>query len=227
MTESNVFNMDCMIGMKGFPDKFFELAICDPPYGLEWLSVNENRDPATKFRRSMAKMVDSAKDWNCNKPTHEYFHELFRVSKEQIIWGANNFLLPESEYFLVWDKYQTVENFASAEYAWVSMNSWRKPAKVFRYQIHKANAVEEKIHPTMKPVKLYEWILKNYAIPGDKILDTHLGSGSSRIAAYKLGFDFWGYELDYDYWLAQEKRFAAAISQPLFDQPKTEQGKLL
>jgi site-specific DNA-methyltransferase (adenine-specific) len=194
----------------------------DPPYGLVRLGVEENRDPNSKFRRSMAKMVDSAKGWNNSKPTSEYFCELFRVSKEQIVWGANNFQMPPSEYFCIWDKQQTVENFASAEYAWVSMNDWKKPAKVFTYQIHSANAVEDKIHPTQKPVKLYKWILEKYAKQGDKILDTHLGSGSSRIAAYIMGFDFYGCEIDKDYFDAQEKRFKEQTAQgSLFEYNKT------
>jgi site-specific DNA-methyltransferase (adenine-specific) len=138
---------------------------------------------------------------------------LFRVSKEQIVWGANNRNIA--------CKQQTVENFASAEYAWVSMNDWKKPAKVFTYQIHSANAVEDKIHPTQKPVKLYKWILEKYAKQGDKIL-THLGSGSSRIAAYIMGFDFYGCEIDKDYFDAQEKRFKEQTAQgSLFEYNKT------
>jgi len=199
--------------MRGLQDKAFDLALVDPPYGIKRLSVNENRNENSKFRRSMAKMVESAKGWNAVKPSQEYFAELFRVSKEQIIWGANNFTLPETEYFCIWDKQQTVDNFASAEYAWVSMNEWKKPAKVFRYQIHAANAVEPKIHPTQKPVKLYEWLLTNYAKEGDKILDTHLGSGSSAIAAHNMGFDFVGMELDADYYQAAQSRFNEHIKQ--------------
>lgn len=213
---SEVYNEDCMVGMARYPNKFFDLAIVDPPYGIERLSVNENRAPNSKYRRSMSKMVDSAKKWNSKKPSIEYFNELFRISKEQIIWGANNFILPETEYFLVWDKMQTVPNFASAEYAWVSMNNWKKPAKVFRYQIHAANAVENKIHPTMKPTKLYKWIIQNYASVGDKILDTHMGSQSSRIAAYQMNFDYYGWEIDRDYFEAGNKRFKEQTSQLSF-----------
>jgi len=208
-----LLNIDCMEYMRGLEDKAFDLAIVDPPYGIKPLSVNENRDPSSKYRRSMAKMVESAKDWNGSKPDDEYFKELFRVSKEQIVWGANNFILPPTEYFCIWDKKQTVENFASAEYAWVSMNTWKKPAKVFTYQIHAANAVENKIHPTQKPVKLYKWLLTKYANQGNKILDTHLGSGSSAIAAHSLGFDFVGCELDKDYYQAACKRFKEQTAQ--------------
>ena len=151
-------------------------------------------------------MVDSARSWNSIKPGNDYFDNLFRTSDEQIVWGANNFTLPESEYFCVWDKQQTVSNFASAEYAWVSMNKWKKPAKVFTYQIHAANAVEAKIHPTQKPVKLYEWIYANYAKPGQTILDTHGGSMSSVIAALNMGFEITCIEKDEDYFNAAVER---------------------
>ena len=207
-----LLNMDCMTYMATLPDKAFDLAIVDPPYGIKRLSLSENRDPNSKFRRSMAAMVESAKRWNSEKPTETYFRELERVSVEQIIWGANNFTLPESEYFCVWDKMQTVDNFASAEYAYVSGNVWKKPAKVFRHQIHGANPLG-KIHPTQKPVALYRWILENYAKPGQRILDTHLGSGSSAIAAHYFGCDFVGTELDPDYYAAAVKRFDAETSQ--------------
>lgn len=227
MAVSNVFLEDCNIGMKRFPDKFFDLAIVDPPYGIKRLGVEENRDQNSKFRRSMAKMVDSAKKWNNQKPNDEYFLELFRISKEQIIWGANNFILPVSEYFCIWDKKQTVDNFASAEYAWVSMNEWKKPAKVFRYAIHTANAEQIKIHPTQKPIKLYKWLLEQYAQKGYKILDTHLGSQSSRIAAYALGFDFWGFENDTDHFNEGCERFENAIAEPLFEKPIIIQDSLI
>ncbi len=201
-----LFNIDCMEYMREQPDKSFDLAIVDPPYGIKHLSVDENRDPDSKFRRSMAAMVESAKGWNGNKPTDDYWDELFRVSKEQIVWGANNFTMPESEYFCIWDKQQTVNNFASVEYAWVSMNEWKKPAKVFTYQIHAANAAQIKIHPTQKPIKLYQWLLDNYAEKGQRILDTHLGSGSSAIAAHYFGVDFVGCEIDEYYFNLAKQR---------------------
>ena len=202
----NLYNMDCMEAMRDMEDNQYDLAIVDPPYGLKRLSVVENKNPDSKFRRSMAKIVESSNGWNHLKPTPEYFAELFRVSKEQIVWGANNFTLPESEYFCIWDKFQTVDNFASAEYAWVSGNFWKKPAKVFRKQIHSINGTEEKIHPTQKPVKLYEWLLKNYAKEGDKILDTHGGSMSIAIACHNMGFDLDLYEIDEDYFKAGKAR---------------------
>ena len=200
---SEVFNGDNMEYMARFPDKFFELAVVDPPYNI-----------VSQQKRGVGSRIDASgkmNNWNNIKPSKGYFDELFRVSRYQIIWGANNFTLPESEYFIVWDKQQTVANFASAEYAWTNI---KMPAKVFRYSIHQHNIDKgKKIHPTMKPIKLYRWILHNYAKPGDKILDTHLGSGSSRIAAYDMGFDFYGCELDKDYYEAQEKRFKNHISQ--------------
>ncbi len=154
--------------------------------------------------------VGDAENWNNEKPSKEYFEELFRVSKNQIIWGANNFELPTTEYFCVWDKQQYMPNFASAELAWVSMGL-KKPAKVFRYSIHQENANREKeggkIHPTQKPIKLYEWLLTNYAKPGDKILDTHGGSCSIAIACDIMGFDCDIWEIDADYYRAAVERF--------------------
>jgi len=223
---------DCMDYLRGQATNAFDLAIVDPPYGIKRLSVNENRSDGSKYRRSMAKMVEMSKGWNHAKPSEDYFHQLFRVSKEQIVWGANNFTMPESEYFCVWDKFQSVSNFASAEYAWVSQNKWKHPAKVFRYPIHKCNSEQNKIHPTQKPVKLYEWLITNYAKKGDRILDTHLGSGSSAIAAHNLGFDFVGIELDADYFAAAKQRLEDHMKQPrMFDMPleqkSAEQGDLL
>lgn len=196
--DSKVFNTDCLEAMKAYPDNYFELAIVDPPYGLERLQKGSLRLGGIKGNYENKIIWDK-------KPNIDYWTELFRVSKNQIVWGANNFGMPPSEYFCVWDKKQTVDNFASAEYAWVSMGL-KKPAKIFEYSIHKHNQTN-KIHPTQKPVALYRWLLQNYAKEGDKILDTHLGSGSSRIAADMEGYDFTGYELDADYFNASVKRF--------------------
>ncbi len=207
-----LLNIDCMEFMATCEDNAFDLAIVDPPYGIKNYSVTENRGENSKYRRDFAARVNAMNSWNSQKPPPEYYTELFRVSKEQIIWGANNFTLPESEYFCVWDKMQTVDNFASAEYAWVSSNKWKKPAKVFRHQIHGANPLGT-IHPTQKPIKLYDWLLSNYAEPGQRILDTHLGSGSSAIAAHYFGCDFVGCEIDKDYYDAAVKRFNAETAQ--------------
>jgi len=207
---SIVYLMDCMEGLKQIPDKYFELVIVDPPYGIERFKTAQNETTGVYAKRGSWKVGD-AENWNNKKPNKEYFEQLFRVSKNQIIWGANNFVLPPTEYFCVWDKQQYMPNFASAELAWVSMGL-KKPAKVFRYSIHQENANREKeggkFHPTQKPIKLYEWLLMNYAKEGDKILDTHLGSQSSRIAAYKAGLDFTGFELDKEYFEQGNKRFS-------------------
>ncbi len=193
LSDIQITNEDNMELMARYPDNHFELAIVDPPYNI-----------VSQQKRGIGSRIDVSgkmNDWNNKKPDKAYFDELFRVSKCQVIWGANNFSLPESEYFIVWDKHQTVDNFASAEYAWTNV---RMPAKVFRYSIHKEMAVRKatggKIHPTQKPVELYSWLLLNYAKEGDKILDTHLGSGSIAIACHKNGFDLTGCELDKEYY---------------------------
>ena len=187
--KSIVHLQDNMEGMKAFPDNHFELAIVDPPYGIE-ISSNPVRQQHAK------------KDWDNAIPTKEYFYELFRVSKNQIIWGGNYFDLPPTQGFFIWDKKQPHDfSLAMCEMAWSSLQN---PAKMWSLSVLKER---NKIHPTQKPVELYEWLLMNHAKEGDKILDTHLGSGSSRIAAYKLGFDFTAYEIDEDYYRDQEKRF--------------------
>ena len=201
---TTAYLIDCMEFMAAQPSGAFDLAIVDPPYGLE----------SFRYVRASSLIGFDSGAWNNNKPDEAYFRELFRVSKRQIIWGANNFSLPETEYFVVWDKQQSVDNFASAEYAWTNC---KQPAKVFRYSIARTQADRKaeggKIHPTQKPVALYEWLLNTYAKPGERILDTHLGSGSSRIAAYNLGFDFTGCEIDETFFKLQEERFAARTAQ--------------
>jgi len=185
---SIVYNEDCMEGMKRFPDKHFDLAVVDPPYGIG-ISNNPFRQ---KFNKS---------NWDCSIPDKKYFDKLFELSQNQIIWGGNYFELPVSQYFLIWDKGETMykRDFAECEFAWSSLGQTR----IFKYSPNQSL----RIHPTQKPVKLYEWILINYAKEGDLILDTHVGSGSSRIAAYKHGFDYVGFEIDKEYFDAQEKRF--------------------
>jgi site-specific DNA-methyltransferase (adenine-specific) len=208
---SVVHLMDCIEGMKQYPDKWFDLAVVDPPYGIERFKKPSG---TTRFKSSKL-MQEEGLTWDI-KPTDEYWNQLFRVSKNQIVFGANNFTMPPSEYFLIWDKAQTVDNFATAEYAWVSMGL-KKPAKIYRYSIHKHNHTD-KIHPTQKPIDLYRWIFHNYAKPDFKILDTHLGSQSSRIAAHKHGLDFTGFELDAEYFEKGNKRFDDFISQTtIFD----------
>jgi site-specific DNA-methyltransferase (adenine-specific) len=199
---SEVYLEDCVTALKRYSDNHFDLAIVDPPYGIERFK-NVTTTPSSKDVH--AKRFQRMETVNNDKPSDEYWSELFRVSKNQIVWGANNFELPPSEYFLCWNKQQAMPNFATLEYAWVSMGL-KKPAKLFTYSIHKHNQVD-KVHPTQKPIPLYDWILDNYAKEGDLILDTHLGSGSSRIAAYKGGFNFVGFEIDKEYYEKQEKRF--------------------
>lgn len=199
-------NEDCMDLLKRTPDKFYDLALVDPPYGIERFKKPSG---TTRFKSSKL-MQEEGLTWD-NKPKDEYFDELFRVSKNQIIWGANNFILPPSEYFLVWNKKQTVDNFASAEYAWVSMGL-KTPAKIFDYGIHKHNHTD-KIHPTQKPVDLYKFCLDKYAKQGDKILDTHLGSGSIAIACHDYGYELTCCELDVDYYNKAVERIKNHVAQ--------------
>lgn len=199
-----ILHGDCMDLMKHFKDNEIQLCIVDPPYGIKRFEngIGEND-------RHKIKTINSG--WNNNVPDENYFNELFRVSKNQIIWGANNFRMPTTEYFCVWDKKQTVDNFASAEYAWVSMGL-KKPAKIFTYSIHKHNQTV-KIHPTQKPIALYRWILSQYAKPGDKIIDTHSGSGSLACACHLEKFDFLAIEKDADYYKSSCERLETLRSQ--------------
>jgi len=188
-----ITNEDNMELMARYEDNHFDLAIVDPPYGIERFKKGFG-DTRFKMDKRTAK---NGIEWD-SKPSKEYWAELFRVSKNQIVWGANNFEMPPSEYFCIWNKKQTVDNFATAEYAWVSMGL-KKPAKMFDYGIHKHNHTT-KIHPTQKPIALYEWLLMNYAKEGDKILDTHLGSGSIALACHNLKYDLTACELDEEYY---------------------------
>ena len=208
------YNMDCMEYMKTLPDKYFELAIVDPPYGIgESGDKNHSRSclaPSTDYKAFAGNDKEP--------PPQEYFTELFRVSKNQIIWGANHFIsrMPrDTSCWIVWDKLNGGNDFADCELAWCSFPSAVRKFE-FRWQgMLQGNMAskEIRIHPTQKPVALYEWLLTHYAKQGDKILDTHLGSGSSRIACYNLGFDFVGCEIDEDYFKAQEERYQAHIAQ--------------
>jgi len=199
-----LLNMDCMDFMATLPDKAFDLAIVDPPYGLERFKANDGGNS-----KKITTFGDKDKNWNNIKPTAEYWNELFRVSKNQIVWGGNNFELPTSEYFIVWDKGQMMPSFARCEMAWTNC---KVPAKIYAKRSQDLN----RIHPTQKPVKLYEWLLTNYAKPGQRILDTHLGSGSHAIAAHNLKFEFVGCEIDRDYYDAAVNRFNNHIKQQRF-----------
>jgi len=149
-------------------------------------------------------------DWDYSTPTKEYFDELFRVSKNQIIWGGNYFPLPPTRGIICWNKNQPWPNFSQFELAWTSFDC---PAKLFTYSNRGGANEETKIHPTQKPVYLYDYCLKHFAKPGYKILDTHLGSGSSRIACHKANLDFTAFEINKQYFLAQEKRFKQQTAQ--------------
>jgi len=205
---------DCMEIMAQYPDGYFDLAVVDPPYGIERFK-NVTKTPSAKDVH--AARFQRMETVNNEKPPSAYWGELFRVSRDQIIWGANNFTLPTSEYFLCWDKEQAMPNFATLEYAWVS-KGLKKPAKLFRYSIHQHNAAGGKIHPTQKPVALYAWIYANYAKEGQRILDTHLGSGSNAIAAHYANMgEFVGCELDADYFEAAcERVYKETRQQELF-----------
>ena len=202
---SVVYNEDCVEGLKRFSDNHFDLAIVDPPYGIDWMQQIQNPNTKANWKQY------ENKEWDKQTPTDEYWEQLFRVSKNQIVWGGNYMTdkLYPSSCWLIWDKMQEFSG-AVFEMAWTSFKS---PAKAFRMSRVEAYANQNKIHPTQKPVRLYDWILNNYAKEGDLILDTHIGSGSSRIACNKGGFNFTGFEIDKDYYEAQEKRFKDFVSQ--------------
>lgn len=183
--------------MARYPDNYFELAIVDPPY-------RDENQPTKDMRKNGS--MNSIK----GRPSLDFFNELQRVSKNQIIWGANNFQLPQFKGFVVWKKKTISENFTMSMCEIASIS---EQLGTISKWIEIAPQDKDRIHPTQKPIKLYEWLLMNYAKEGDKILDTHLGSGSSRIACYNLGFDFTACELNTEYFETQEKRFQQHISQ--------------
>lgn len=210
-------NIDCMEGMKEFPDKYFDLAMVDPPYGIGEDGLKNH---------SRGKLANPTlykpKSWDRETPSDEYFSELFRVSQNQIIWGANHFLAKTSSCWIVWDKMNGENDFADCELAWTSFSS-----AVRKFQFRWAGMLqgdmknkEIRIHPTQKPIALYKWLLTNYAKEGDKILDTHVGSGSSIIACLDMGFDVTGFELDKDYYEASMKRINKFLSEPKFFAPQ-------
>lgn len=215
---NNFYNMDCMVGMKQFPDKFFELAIVDPPYGI-CESGNKNY---SRSKLAESKDYKGYIGFDKTPPDQSYFEELFRVSKNQIIFGANHFIsrIPyDSSCWIVWDKENGLTDFADCELAWTS---FKTAVRKFKYrwsgmlQEHMDNK-EIRIHPNQKPILLYEWILEKYGKTGDKILDTHVGSASSLIACYRKGFEFVGFELDTHYFkLARERLQTEMAQQNLF-----------
>lgn len=205
-----LLNIDCMEYMKTLPDKAFDLAIVDPPYGIgvdgQTETKNKKRNPKQNRKHH------EQKKWDGDIPPEWYFLELFRVSKNQVIWGANYFvrhLREGKKGWVYWDKGQDGLTMSDGELAYTSFDKPLRRVVINRVQL----LLDGTIHPTQKPVKLYEWLLQNYAKQGDRILDTHLGSGSSAIAAHYGGFDFVGCELDKDYFDAASKRFEQATAQ--------------
>ena len=206
---SQVFNEDCMKVMSRYPDKYFDLAVVDPPYGI---GVNK-----MTLGNGKKKIYRGERDWDLSAPDPLYFDLLKIKSKNMIVWGANHFLdnIPfniNSSGWIVWDKGTGDNDYADGEMAWSNFN---KVLKIFKKSWVGNNAKDghTRIHPTQKPIALYDWIFLNYAKPGQLILDTHLGSGSSRIAADKAGLDFIGCEIDKEYFEAQEKRWRNYKSQ--------------
>ena len=214
---SEVHLIDCMDFLRSCKDKQFDLAVVDPPYGIK---ADENA-----FKNGVNCKANGFKEhkntnWDNEIPTLEYFTELFRVSKEQIIWGGNYFtdILPPVMSWIIWDKMQYNFSFSDGEMAWYSRNT---KMKIFRYargnesgfapKLKGAERVGINIHPTQKPVALYDWIFRNYAKPGDTILDTHMGSQSSRISAYKAGLDYTGCELDAEYFEQGNQRYESFL----------------
>ena len=232
MSVSETYNMDCMEYMRGLPDKAFDLAIVDPPYGIKQGGDKNNTRSCLVKQSNGSKILVTSKSYHSfdddKSPDISYFNEILRVSKNQIIWGANHFIskIPyDSPCWIVWDKVNGKNDFADCELAWTSFDS---AVRKFTFMWHgmcqgsptdgavqqgDKSKNEKRIHPCQKPVALYKWIIANYAHAGDRILDTHLGSGSSRIAAYDMGFDFVGIEIDKEYFEAEEKRYKEHISQ--------------
>ena len=208
MPISIVENVDCLVRMKETPDKFYDLALVDPPYGIN----RDNQKLTICKNPKHNRKQHLIKNWDSVIPNSLYFAELFRISQNQIIWGANYFvehLSKPSKAWIVWDKGQYGLSMSDCELAF---SSFAKPTRIYKKNRFILN-IEGTIHPTQKPVTLYKWLLQNYAKQGDKIFDSHLGSQSSRIAAYDLGFDFWGTELDADYFQAGCERFERHIAQ--------------
>ena len=225
------YNLDCMEGMRQFPDKYFDLAIVDPPYGIGAskmsLGAGSGVAPESGYRYKQNRLkggeklkdriIQESTEWDEHPPTREYFDELMRVSKNQIIWGGNYFELPPTRGIVCWDKEQPFENFSGWEMAWTSFD---KPAKIFHYSNagFQRKDKDERIHPTQKPVALYKWLIQQFANEGDTILDTHVGSASSLIACHQTGHKFVWFVIDPGYYEKAKTRLEVAQSQiSLFD----------
>lgn len=229
MLDFGFYNMDCMDGMKEFPDGYFDLAIVDPPYGINIGTAKNKKgggiEPSEVLSRSVIQVggglcidpkIYKAFD-DSHTPSAAYFEELSRVAKKQIIWGGNYFLdyLGATECMIVWDKGRRGINFADCEIAWTNL---KEPCRVFEFlwngmlQGDMSNK-EDRIHPTQKPVRLYTWLLNNFAERGYRILDTHVGSASSLIACERMGFKYVGFEIDEEYYRLASERLNEEIKQ--------------
>ena len=228
MPNIEMIHGDCMEIMKQYPDKYFQLACVDPPYGIGVDGKNIIANPSDAANVDFNSRTHA---WDTAAPSHEYFEELMRVSKNQIIWGGNYFLdvLGYCKAPIIWDKLNGESLYADGELAWTSPGLPRN-LKIFRHQWCGAFKDSErgavKIHPTQKPVALYKWLLSRYAKPGDRILDTHGGSGSICIACHDLGFDLTWMELDKDYYEAAVKRYKTHAAQQTLFEPGKEQEEL-
>jgi len=222
--ESRFLNIDCMEYMKDVPDNYFELAIVDPPYGIGFdrenlsMSCGMRKDGSKRKYNDWSNPVQKGykdKSWD-EAPSDDYFDELFRISKNQIIWGGNYFNLPITGGWIIWDKKVKMPSLSKGEMAWTKIINhleiftclWAGYRKDTNSDIY-----EKRIHPTQKPVKLYQWLLQNYAKPNDKIFDSHVGSGSSLIACIEEGFNYIGCELDKDYYKDANNRIEVHKSQ--------------
>ena len=219
-----ITNEDNMELMARYPDKYFDLAIVDPPYGIGESNKQRKNAPCKRWKAAKNDIPYEKKQWDKTIPTAEYWQELFRVSKNQIVWGGNYMTeyLPPRMGWIFWDKKNGDTDFSDGELAWTSFN---KALRKFEWMQSgfKKQRPEERIHPTQKPVALYAWILKNYAKQGDKILDTHFGSGSIACAVHeansidKMDLSLVACELDKDYFESSIQRVKAALqTQSLF-----------
>lgn len=221
---NRLYNEDCMEAMKLIPDNFFQLAITDPPYGIgiDRQKLNINKNP--KYSRK----EHAKKNWDKQIPGAEYFRELERISVNQIIWGGNYFvehLQQGHKGWIVWDKGQRGLTMSDCELAYTSFDKPTRVVTINRAELQRDGT----FHPTQKPVKLYEWVLQNYAQPGDRIIDTHAGSGSSLVACHRMRFDFLGFEIEKDYFLKADERIKAEQAQltifDFFNQEEERRGQ--
>ncbi len=203
-----VHNCDCLEFMKQLPDKCVDLVLTDPPYGIErFKEVSKEKSGCFAKKGTFA----NSEAWNNNKPNDEYFNQIFRISRNQVIWGGNNFGLPSTEYFIVWNKFQAMPNFAECEYAWVG-GEFKKPAKIFNHPIAKVNHSGRE-HPTQKPLPLFEYICRDYAKDDWIIFDPYMGSGTTAVACERLGRKWFGCELEPKYCDIANKRIEAERAQ--------------